>query len=138
MSCDDVEMLSPPRGTAYLAGRRGRRTGLSVTATLVTVPVLWLDATLRVVEAQPTSPAARRPTQASPAAKPSDVMLVAMTPNGLPAGNYPLVGAGVPGQGVLEAARRQALLTFETLASEDRLVALGDCWDGLVRAMPRP
>ena len=29
-------------------------------------------------------------------------------------------------------------LTFETIVSEDRLVALGDRWDDLVRAMPRP
>jgi CelD/BcsL family acetyltransferase involved in cellulose biosynthesis len=65
-------------------------------------------------------------------------MLVVMTPIGLRVGNYPLVGARVPEQATLEAATEQAPLTFETVVSEDRLVELGDRWDDLVRAMPRP
>jgi CelD/BcsL family acetyltransferase involved in cellulose biosynthesis len=61
-----------------------------------------------------------------------------MTPIGLRVGNYPLVRARVPEQAALEAAREQVPLAFETIVSEDRLVALGDRWDSLVRAMPRP
>jgi len=63
-------------------------------------------------------------------------MLVAMTPNGLLLGNYPSVSARVP-----EAAavtREQAPLRFETISSEEGLLALGDRWDALVRAMRRP
>jgi CelD/BcsL family acetyltransferase involved in cellulose biosynthesis len=50
-------------------------------------------------------------------------MLVAMTPIVLPLGNYPFMSAR---------------LRFETIDSEDALVAVGDRWDVLVRAMPRP
>jgi len=39
---------------------------------------------------------------------------------------------------VLEAPRKQAPLRFETVDSEDGLVALAGSWDALVRAMPRP
>jgi CelD/BcsL family acetyltransferase involved in cellulose biosynthesis len=63
-------------------------------------------------------------------------MLVAMTPIGLLVGNYPFVSARV----LEEAAvmRERAPLRFETIVSEDRLVALGNRWDALIRAMPRP
>jgi CelD/BcsL family acetyltransferase involved in cellulose biosynthesis len=50
-------------------------------------------------------------------------MLAAMTPIDLVLGNYPPVSAR---------------LRFETIDSEDALVAVGDRWDALVRAMPRP
>ena len=39
---------------------------------------------------------------------------------------------------LLEATRERAPLRFETIVSEDAFVRLGDRWDALVRAMPRP
>ncbi|HEY6150113.1 MAG TPA: GNAT family N-acetyltransferase [Gaiellaceae bacterium] len=62
-----------------------------------------------------------------------------MTPIGLLMGNYPFVSARVPElAAVVDAAREQVPLRFETIDSEEALVALGDRWDPLVRAMPRP
>lgn len=63
-------------------------------------------------------------------------MLVAMTPIGLLLGNYPSVSARVPEAAA--ATREQAPLRFETVTSEERLLALADRWDALVRAMRRP
>jgi CelD/BcsL family acetyltransferase involved in cellulose biosynthesis len=63
-------------------------------------------------------------------------MLVAMTPIGLLLGNYPFVSARVSEAAAV--AREPAPLRFETISSEDRLLALGDSWDALVRAMRRP
>jgi CelD/BcsL family acetyltransferase involved in cellulose biosynthesis len=94
---------------------------------------------LVVVPAQPVSLTATRTTQASALASPSDVMLAAMTPIDLLMGKYPFVSARVPEQAaVVDAQREQAPLRLETVDSEEGLVALGDRWDPLVRAMPRP
>ena len=89
--------------------------------------------------AQPASLAANKPAQASPMVMPSNVVLVEMTPIGLVVGNYPFVTARVSEQAaVFEVPREQAPIRFETVDSEDGLVALAGSWDALVRAMPRP
>jgi len=135
-SCADEETRSALRGTAYPDGARGLRTGLSVTGTLGGGGgvVASLGRARSVVDAQPVSPAANSPTQASATAIPNDVMLVEMTPIGLLVGNYPFVREAA----VVEAPKVHAPLRFETVVSEEGLAALEDRWDALVRAMPRP
>jgi CelD/BcsL family acetyltransferase involved in cellulose biosynthesis len=62
-----------------------------------------------------------------------------MTPIHLPLGNYPSVTALVPEYAAaLEATRERAPLRFETVDSEDEFAQLGDRWNDLVYAMPRP
>jgi CelD/BcsL family acetyltransferase involved in cellulose biosynthesis len=62
-----------------------------------------------------------------------------MTPNTSRRGNYPSVAALVSEHAtVLEATRERAPLRFETVDSEDAFVRLGDRWNELVYAMPRP
>jgi CelD/BcsL family acetyltransferase involved in cellulose biosynthesis len=62
-----------------------------------------------------------------------------MTPIHLPLGNYPSVTALVPEYAAaLEATRERAPLRFETVDSEDEFAQLGDRWNDLVFAMPRP
>jgi CelD/BcsL family acetyltransferase involved in cellulose biosynthesis len=62
-----------------------------------------------------------------------------MTPIHLPLGNYPSVTALVSEHAaVLEATRERAPLRFETVDSEDAFAQLGDRWNDLVYAMPRP
>jgi CelD/BcsL family acetyltransferase involved in cellulose biosynthesis len=62
-----------------------------------------------------------------------------MTPIDLPLGNYPSVTALVSEHAaVLEATRERAPLRFETVDSEDAFARLGDRWNELVYAMPRP
>jgi CelD/BcsL family acetyltransferase involved in cellulose biosynthesis len=62
-----------------------------------------------------------------------------MTPIHLPLGNYPSVTALVSEHAaVLEASGERAPLRFGTVVSEDAFVRLGDQWNELVYAMPRP
>jgi CelD/BcsL family acetyltransferase involved in cellulose biosynthesis len=66
-------------------------------------------------------------------------MLLAMTPIGFLVGNYPFVTPSVGEEpAVVETSRERPPLTLETIASEDAFARLGDRWDALVRAMPRP
>jgi len=70
---------------------------------------------------------------------PRDVTLLPMTPIHLPLGNYPSVTALVSEQAAAhEATRERVPLRFETVDSEDAFARLGDRWDELVFAMPRP
>src|SRR5436190_2123276 len=135
----EEETRSAWRGTAYGAGARGRRTRLSVIWALVVLVVAPDCGARPDAEAQPTSLAANRPTEASPRAMPSGVMLVEMTPIGLLVGSYPFVTARVSEEtAISEAPRHQPPVRLETVDSEGGLVALGDSWDALFRAMPRP
>jgi len=90
-------------------------------------------------DAQPDSPAANKPTQATPRAMPSDMVLVAMTPIGLLVGNYPFVTSRVL-ERALPATTPvgEASLGFQTISSEHAFGELRTGWDLLVRAMARP
>jgi len=53
-------------------------------------------------------------------------------------GNYPFVTPLSEKAAVVEATRERAPLRFETIDSEEAFARLGEGWDALVRAMPRP
>jgi CelD/BcsL family acetyltransferase involved in cellulose biosynthesis len=139
LSPDEDDTRNAYRGTAYGAGARGRLTMLRVTVVLVVLVVAAPLGARPEADPQPVSLAANKPTQASPMAMPSDVVLVEMTRIGLLAGNYPFVTARFSEEtAVFEAPREQAPLRLETVDTEGGLAALAGSWDALVRAMSRP
>ena len=70
---------------------------------------------------------------------PKDATLLPMTPSTSRLGNYPSVTALVSEHAtVLETTRERAPLRFETVDSEDAFARLGEVWNDLVYAMPRP